>query len=62
MRENTKIKRIIGVSLLCSSPGWGNTLAKLPRSCQRFVLAVLDELACLVPAISDVVVVTSEPK
>ncbi|MBN1374990.1 MAG: methyltransferase domain-containing protein [Dehalococcoidia bacterium] len=57
LKEYLVVDKILGVSMLCSMPGWGDFLAGLPRKVTELLLKLLDALSRLLPCISDVVVV-----
>jgi SAM-dependent methyltransferase len=51
-----RLEKVAGVSLLCSMPGWGDMLSKLPLKAQGRILRTLDRFALRFPALSDVVI------
>ena len=57
VKEHMNVEKVLGVSMLCSMPGWGDMLAKLPRKASDFVLETLDAVSRLLPCMSDVLVV-----
>jgi SAM-dependent methyltransferase len=57
VKEHMNVQKVVGISMLCSMPGWGDMLAKLPRNASDFVLKTLDAVSRLLPCISDVLVV-----
>lgn len=57
-----KMEKIIGVSLLCCMPGWGNMLSIFPATISGFVLVALDRLSHFLPCLSDVVIIRCTPK
>ena len=56
-----KIERVMGVSVLCCTPGWGDMLARLPKRISGFILTWLDRVAISKPEISDVVILVGKP-
>jgi SAM-dependent methyltransferase len=62
VKEHMKVDKVLGVSMLCSMPGWGDMLAKLPRGTSTFMLRMLDGLSRLLPCMSDVIVVRGIPR
>jgi SAM-dependent methyltransferase len=62
VKEQMKVDKVLGVSMLCSMPGWGDMLAKLPCSTSAFVLKTLDSISRLLPCMSDVIVVRGSPR
>jgi SAM-dependent methyltransferase len=62
VKEHMKVDKVLGVSMLCSTPGWGDMLAKLPRGTSAFVLSTLDSISRLFPCMSDVIVVRGSPR
>ena len=62
VKEHMKVDKVLGVSMLCSMPGWGDMLAKLPLSTSAFVLGTLDSISRLLPSMSDVIVVKGSPR
>lgn len=57
LKEHLVADKVLGVSMLCSMPGWGDFLSILPQRVSGFLLRILDVLSRLLPCISDVVVV-----
>jgi hypothetical protein len=62
VKEHMNVEKVTGISMLCSMPGWGDMLAKLPRKAACFVLETLDAASRLLPCMSDVLVVRCVPK
>ncbi len=54
--SHMKVEKILGVSMLCSMPGWGDMLSKFPRSVSARILIVLDWLSRRLPSLSDVII------
>ena len=62
VKGHMKVDKVLGVSMLCSTPGWGDMLAKLPQGTSAFVLGTLDNISRLLPCMSDVIVVRGSPR
>jgi len=61
VKEHLEVDKVLGVSMLCSMPGWGDMLARLPRNVSGFLLRMLDAISRLLPGISDVIIVRCMP-
>jgi len=55
-RKHMRVEKILGVSMLCSMPGWGDMLSTFPRSMSDKILGSLDWLSRYLPVLSDVVI------
>jgi len=61
VKEHLEVDKVVGVSMLCSMPGWGDMLARLPRKFSGFLLRMLDAVSRVFPGISDVIIVKCMP-
>ena len=59
--QHLKVDKVIGVSMLCCMPGWGDLLARLPKNIASFLLKGFDRAARLLPGLSDVIVLRCVP-
>jgi len=57
LQKHMEVQKVMGVSMLCSMPGWGDMLARFPKSFSRRVLASLNRISRRMPGLSDVVIV-----
>ena len=55
-RKHMSVEKILGVSMLCSMPGWGDMLSIFPHVITIKILRSLDWLSRYLPFLSDVVV------
>ncbi len=62
VKKDFEVKKIRGMSLLWTAPYWGKTLSLMPRWASSAVLKILDWGACLLPSLSDVIIVKLVPK
>jgi len=62
VKDDFEIKKIRGMSLLWTAPYWGKTLSLMPKWASSTVLKLLDWGACLLPSLSDVIIVKLAPK
>ena len=56
VRKRMRVEKILGVSMLCSMPGWGDMLSAFPRVMSVKILVSLDWLSHYLPVLSDVVI------
>ena len=52
-----KVDKVTGISMLCSTPGWGDMLGRLPRKMSDAVLKLLDDVSGALPCLSDVLII-----
>jgi SAM-dependent methyltransferase len=62
VKGHLEIDEVLGVSMFCSMPGWGDLLARLPRKVSGFMLRMLDAVSRVLPGISDVIIVRCMPR
>jgi SAM-dependent methyltransferase len=56
VRKHMRVEEILGVSMLCSMPGWGDMLSTFPRVLSDKVLGSLDCVSRYLPFLSDVII------
>ncbi len=56
MRRHMRVEKILGVSMLCSMPGWGDMLSTFPNAISAKILVSLDWLSRYLPVFSDVII------
>lgn len=61
VRGYMEVDKVLGISMLCSMPGWGDILSKLPRTVANSLLRTLDAASRWLPGISDVIIVRCIP-
>jgi SAM-dependent methyltransferase len=61
-RKYMRVQKILGVSMLCSMPGWGDMLSTFPRAVSDRILSGLDRLSHYLPVLSDVIILKCTSK
>ena len=61
MSAHCRVEKITGISMLWGFPKWGATLRRLPKGASHSILVFLDQLARILPSLSDVIVASGRP-
>ncbi|MEA1958641.1 MAG: class I SAM-dependent methyltransferase [Chloroflexota bacterium] len=62
VKDRFDIVKLRGMSLLWTAPYWGKILSMMPKWMSNAVVKFLDWIACLIPSLSDVLIIKLTPK
>jgi len=62
VKDRFDVVKLRGMSLMWTAPYWGQTLSVMPKWMSNATVKFLDWIACLIPSLSDVLIIKLTPK